>query len=161
MRNGWRCLILIRCGCLLALLCLFGCADSNSTKDIADDSSNSAKDIADDILKPIDVPGFSSVASANTKFGFKLLHDLREQEAGPNIFISPLSISIALTMTYNGAVGETERAMAEVLEIDALDLSTINNSNKALRNSLENPDPKVEISIANSIWSRQGIAAQP
>ena len=161
MRNDRRCLILIRCGSLLALLCLFGCADSNSTKDIADDISDSTKDIADDILKPIDVPGFSSVASANTKFGFKLLHDLREQEAGPNIFISPLSISIALTMTYNGAVGETERAMAEVLEIDALDLSTINNSNKALRNSLENPDPKVEISIANSIWSRQGVEFNP
>ena len=109
----------------------------------------------------IDDPDFSSVASANTKFGFKLLHDLREQEAGPNIFISALSISIALTMTYNGAVGETERAMAEVLEIDALDLSTINNSNKALRNSLENPDPKVEISIANSIWSRQGVEFNP
>ena len=150
MRNGWRCLILIRCGCLLALLCLFGCPDSNS-----------AKAIADDILKPIDDPDFSSVASANTKFGFKLLHDLREQEAGPNIFISPLSISIALTMTYNGAVGETERAMAEVLEIDALDLSTINNSNKALRNSLEAPDPKVQISIANSIWSRQGVEFNP
>ena len=150
MRNGWRCLILIKCSCLLALLCLFGCLNSNS-----------AKAIADDILKPIDDPDFSSVASANTKFGFKLLHDLREQEAGPNIFISPLSISIALTMTYNGAVGETERAMAEVLEIDALDLPTINNSNKALRDSLENPDPKVEISIANSIWSRQGIEFNP
>ena len=60
-------------------------------------------------------------------------------------------------MTYNGAVGETERAMAEVLEIDGLDLSTINQSNKALRDSLEDPDPKVEISIANSIWSRQGV----
>ena len=64
-------------------------------------------------------------------------------------------------MTYNGAVGETERAMAEVLEIDGLDLSTINNSNRALRNSLENPDPKVQISIANSIWSRQGVDFNP
>ena len=157
MRNDRRCLILIRCGCLLALLCLFGCPDSNAAKDITDDINNSTEDIADDILKPIEVPGFSSVASANTKFGFKLLQDLRERDPERNIFISPLSISIALTMTYNGAVGETERAMAEVLEIDALDLSTINNSNKALRDSLENPDPKVQISIANSIWSRQGI----
>ena len=150
MRNDWRCLIPIRCGCLLALLCLFGCPDSNL-----------AKDIADDILKPIDDPDVSSVASANTKFGFNLLQDLRERDPGGNIFISPLSISIALTMTYNGAIGETERAMAETLEIDGLDLSTINNSNKALRDSFENPDPKVEISIANSIWSRQGIEFNP
>ena len=83
--------------------------------------------------------------------------DLQERDSEGNIFISPLSISIALTMTYNGAVGETERAMAEVLEIDELDLATINHSNAALRTSLENSGPKVEISIANSIWSRQGV----
>ena len=131
----------------IVLLCLFGCFDINIVRNIIGDA-----------LETIEDPDVSSVASANTRFGFKLLHcDLREREPGGNIFISPLSTSIALTMTYNGAVGETARAMAEVLEIDALDLSTINNSNKALRDSLEDPDPKVEISIANSIWSRQGV----
>ena len=130
----------------MMLLCLFGCFDIDFTRNLIRDA-----------LEPIEDPDVSSVASANTRFGFKLLRDLRERDTGGNIFISPLSISIALTMTYNGAVGETERAMAEVLEIDALDLSMINNSNRALRDSLENPDPKVEISIANSIWSRQGV----
>ncbi len=135
---------------VIVLLCLFGCFDINFVRNIVGDA-----------LETVDDPDVSSVASANTRFGFKLLQDLREREPGGNIFISPLSISIALTMTYNGAVGETERAMAEVLEIDALDLSTINQSNKALRDSLENPDPKVEISIANSIWSRQGVDFNP
>ena len=130
----------------MMLLCLLGCFDINVVRNIIGDA-----------LETVEDPDVSSVASANTRFGFKLLQDLRERAPGENIFISPLSISIALTMTYNGAVGETERAMAEALEIDALDLSTINNSNRALRNSLENPDPKVQISIANSIWSRQGV----
>ena len=85
----------------IALLCLFGCGDINFTRNIIGD-----------LLETIEDPDVSSVASANTKFGFKLLRDLREREPGGNIFISPLSISIALTMTYNGAVGETERAMA-------------------------------------------------
>ena len=134
----------------IVLLCLFGCFDIDFTRNIVRD-----------VLAATEEPDVSSVASANTRFGFKLLHDLREREPGGNIFISPLSISIALTMTYNGAVGETERAMAEALEIDGLDLSTINQSNRALRNSLENPDPKVEISIANSIWSRQGVDFNP
>ena len=133
----------------IMLLCLWGCFDIDFVRDIIGDA-----------LEPIEDPDVSSVASANTRFGFKLLHDLHGREPG-NIFISPLSISIALTMTFNGAVGETERAMAEVLEIDALDLSTINNSNRALRDSLENPDPKVQISIANSIWSRQGVDFNP
>ena len=130
----------------MVLLCLFGCFDIDFTKNIIRD-----------VLAATEDPDVSGVASANTRFGFKLLQDLRERDPDGNIFISPLSISIALTMTYNGAVGETERAMAEALEIDGLDLSTINQSNKALRNSLENPDPKVQILIANSIWSRQGV----
>ena len=134
----------------MALLCLFGCFDIDFTRNIIRDA-----------LETIDDPDVSSVASANTRFGFKLLQDLREREPGGNIFISPLSISIALTMTYNGAVGETERAMVEVLEIGGLDRDTVNHSNAALRNSLEDPDPKVEISIANSIWSRQGIEFNP
>ena len=149
MSNHRSHLILI--GCIgIVLLCLLGCSDLNFIKNIIGDT-----------LETIEDPDVSSVVSANTRFGFKLLEDLRERDPGGNIFISLLSISIALTMTYNGAVGETERAMAEVLEIDALDLLTINNSNKALRNSLENPDPKVEISIANSIWSRQGVEFNP
>ena len=142
---------LILIGCIgIVLSCLLGCFDINFVRTIIGDA-----------LETIEDPDVSSVASANTRFGVKLLQDLREREPGANIFISPLSISIALTMTYNGAVGETERAMAEVLEIDALDLATINQSNKALRDSLENPDPKVEISIANSIWSRQGVEFNP
>ena len=141
MKNCWTGIICI------VMLCLFGCFDIDFLRDTIGDG-----------LETVEDPDVSGVASANTRFGFKLLQDLRGRDSGGNIFISPLSISIALTMTYNGAVGETERAMAEVLEIDALDLSTINNANKALRDSL---GPKVQISIANSIWSRQGIEFNP
>ena len=149
MSNHRSHLILI--GCIgIVLSCLSGCFDINFVRNILVDA-----------LETVEGPDVSSVASANTQFGFKLLQDLREREPGGNIFISPLSISIALTMTYNGAAGETERAIAEVLEIDGLDLSTINNSNKTLRNSLDTPNPKVEISIANSIWSRQGVEFNP
>ena len=134
----------------MMLLCLLGCFDIDFTRNIIGD-----------VLETTEDPDVSSVTSANTRFGFKLLQDLREREPGANIFISPLSISIALTMTYNGAAGETEHAMAEVLEIGGLDRDTVNHSNAALRNSLEDPDPKVEISIANSIWSRQGVEFNP
>ena len=85
----------------IVLLCLFGCFDIDV-----------ARNIIRDTLETTDDPDVSGVASANTRFGFNLLQDLREREPGANIFISPLSISIALTMTYNGAAGETEHAMA-------------------------------------------------
>ena len=142
---------LIRIGYLsTALLCLFGCSHGDSPTDVIGD-----------VLDLIGDSSFSNVASANTTFGFKLLTDLQKRQPDTNIMISPLSISIALTMTYNGAAGETQRAMANVLEIESLGINTVNRSNAALRNSLENTDPEVEIAIANSIWSRQGVEFNP
>ena len=153
MRSYWKRLILIGyAGVMLPCLfcfCLFGCFRDDET------------DTMDDLLGAIEDPDFASVASANTNFGFNLLTALREGEPVENIFISPLSISIALTMTYNGAVGETERAMAEVLGIEELDRNAVNRSNATLRESLGNRGPKVEISIANSIWGRQGVVFNP
>ena len=64
-------------------------------------------------------------------------------------------------MTYNGAVGETERAMAEVLGIEGVNRDAVNQANLGLRESLRNRGPKVEISIANSLWARQGVAFNP
>ncbi len=133
-----------------ALLCLFGCSHGDSPKDAIGD-----------VLDLIGDPSISSVASANTTFGFKLLTDLQNRQPETNIMISPLSISIALTMTYNGAVGETQRAMADVLEIESLGIDTVNRSNASLRDSLQSTDPKIEIAIANSIWSRQGVEFDP
>ncbi len=132
------------------LLCLSACSDGGSPKNVIDD-----------VLDLIGDSSLSNVASANTTFGFKLLTDLQERQPDTNIMISPLSISIALTMTYNGAAGETQRAMADVLEIESLGIDTVNRSNAALRDSLQNTDPKVEIAIANSIWSRQGVEFNP
>ena len=132
------------------LLCFSACSDGGSPKDVIDE-----------VLHLIDDSSISNVASANTSFGFKLLKDLQKRQPDTNIMISPLSISIALAMTYNGAVGETQRAMAGVLEIESLGIETVNRSNAALRNSLENTDPKFEIAIANSIWSRQGVDFNP
>ena len=142
---------IIHIGYLCAtLLCLSACSDGDSPKDVIDD-----------VLDLIGDSSFSSVASANTTFGFKLLKDLQKRQPDANIMISPLSVSIALTMTNNGAAGETQRAIAEVLEIEDLGIDTVNRANTALRNSLENTGTKVEIAIANSIWSRQGVVFNP
>ena len=132
------------------LICLLGCSDS-------DDPTDSIGDVLDLIGDPT----FSNVVSANTRLGFKLFKDVQVREPGANIFISPLSISIALTMTYNGAVGDTQQAMAQVLEIEGLNLDTVNRSNAALSESLENRGSEVQLSIANSIWSRQGVEFNP
>jgi len=60
-----------------------------------------------------------------------------------------------LGMTYNGANGETQEAMAEALELSGLTLQEVNESYQSLIELLRGLDPKVQFRIANSIWFRQ------
>ena len=55
-----------------------------------------------------------------------------------NIFISPISIEIALAMTYNGAMEETQRAMAEAMSLKGLSLNEVNHANAEMLSALEN-----------------------
>ena len=97
------------------------------------------------------------VVTANTKFGFNLFNDIRKTEQNKNIFISPFSISIALAMTLNGASGETEQAMTNALQLQGLDSEAINAGYAGLRHNLQTSDPKVILTIANSLWARQDV----
>lgn len=75
-----------------------------------------------------------------------------------NIFISPLSVSMALTMTLNGAGGQTFEDIRETLVLSGMELEQINESFQSLTELLINADPAVQIKIANSIWHRDGLA---
>ena len=97
------------------------------------------------------------LVSANTRFGFKLFEEIVQQDVGKNIFISPSSAAFALTMTYNGAEGETREAMARTLELAGINLEEVNRASLQLKEMLENPDHRVELVIANSLWMRKGI----
>ena len=103
--------------------------------------------------KPADFTD-NALSDANAKFGFKLFSELYNQKPNNNVFISPLSISIALTMTYNGTLGKTKQAMAKTLEIEGMDLGAVNQANAELREILKSADPQIELAIANSIWIR-------
>lgn len=101
------------------------------------------------------------LVSANTRFSFNLFAEILKQDAGKNIFISPASVAMALAMTYNGAAGDTQQAMGKTLELQGMSIEEVNRANAALRTVLENPDPKVELTIANSLWARKDITFKP
>jgi len=103
----------------------------------------------------------SQFVDANTKFGFKLFSEILKQDNKKNVFVSPTSIAIALAMTYNGASASTQQAMAKALELQGMSLQDVNQANNALKASLENADPDVQFSIANSLWAKQGIPFKP
>ncbi|OUL26509.1 proteinase inhibitor I4 serpin [Nostoc sp. RF31YmG] len=101
----------------------------------------------------------TKLVNANNKFGFKLFSEVLQQESSEkNVFLSPSSVAIALAMTYNGASGSTQKAMAKTLEFQGLNLSEINSSYAALKKLLENPETDVQLTIANSLWANQNTS---
>ncbi|NES20576.1 MAG: serpin family protein [Symploca sp. SIO3E6] len=109
------------------------------------------------VAQPPNPPVDEKFVAANTKFGFKLFSEILKQEKDQNIFISPTSVAIALGMAYNGASGETQQGMAEALELQQLSIEDINQAHNILQTSLATADPDVQLSIANSLWAKQGV----
>lgn len=100
------------------------------------------------------------VASDN-RFGLKLFREIVAAEGEKNIFVSPLSVAMALGMTYNGANGATREAMQSTLELQGMSLEEVNESYRSVIDLLRGLDPKVTFQIANSIWHRQGFEVEP
>ncbi|MHC5724337.1 MAG: serpin family protein [Nostoc sp.] len=103
------------------------------------------------------------IVESSNKFGFKLFSEVLKNDRGENnVFISPLSVAIALAMTYNGASGTTQLAMAKTLELQGVNLPEINSSYAAaLKQLLNNPDGEVQLNIANSLWANQDVSFAP
>jgi len=100
----------------------------------------------------------SELIEADTKFGLDLFREvLNMQEVPENVMISPLSVAMALGMTYNGAEGTTKTAFEETLRLQGFTRDEINDIHKVLLEYLLKADPKVILEIANSIWYRQGF----
>ncbi len=110
-------------------------------------------------VRPLTTSELQIVESDN-RFGFNLLRALSKDEGSNNVFVSPLSVSVALGMTLNGAHGETYDAMKTTLELNGLSETEINESYSSLIELLRGLDPKVVFEIANSIWYRQGFQAE-
>ena len=62
----------------------------------------------------------TNLAAANVSFALDVYRQLSTMTPGDNIFVSPLSISAALAMTYIGARGDTASMMKKVLRLEAL-----------------------------------------
>lgn len=101
------------------------------------------------------------LTSASSRFSLKLYDRIQKGDTSKNIFVSPTSIMLALAMTYNGSYGTTRQAMARALEIDGMSLEEANQAFADLKSVLAPTDPKIQLKIANSLWSRKGFAIKP
>ncbi|AOH40314.1 serpin family protein [Tannerella serpentiformis] len=108
---------------------------------------------------PVELKKAEKVARDNT-FTFDLLRAVRKHTDKTNVFISPLSVSMALNMTLNGAVGATADEMRTALRESGYSTADINAYSRELREALLRADPKTTIGIANSIWYHQGATVK-
>lgn len=102
--------------------------------------------------------GEAALAAANLAFAFRLFGQLAMPKQ--NTFISPLSVSLALAMTANGALGATRQAILDTLALGHMNLAALNQASAALIGGLDARDPQVQLAIADSLWTRQGLAVQ-
>jgi serpin B len=100
--------------------------------------------------------------AADNRFALRLLGQVtaEQRDAPRNVFLSPLSVAMALAMTYNGAAGATEEAMRATLDLDGMTVPEVNVAYRELIALLQNLDPRVRFTLANSIWYRQGFAVE-
>src|SRR6476659_8315882 len=76
--------------------------------------------------------GEQQVLRAGNEFSLALFRQLAKAQPGKNVFVSPLSASMALGMTMNGARGTTLDAMRATLGVGSGDLQQINAGYKGL-----------------------------
>jgi len=86
------------------------------------------------------------------KFSFELFDKINKKNGDQNIFVSPLSVTLALGMVYNGSEGVTATEIAKVLNISDIQRQIVNNSFRELQSSLISEDQNAEFLIGNSIW---------
>lgn len=117
--------------------------------------SNEDADIHNNIpeAKPIELRAdLQPRIQQDNSFAFDLFKKVFHSENNANMFISPLSISMALNMTLNGAEGETRSEMESALHLQGFSSEQINEYCRSLRNALEAVDPSTNFGIVNSIW---------
>ncbi len=113
-------------------------------------------DIADEIKNIVLDEKSVQLVEAGNEFGLDLFQNIYAAETkAENILVSPLSVSLALAMTYNGASGETKTAMEKTLKVYGLHPDDINLSYKNLVAALQSLDAKVILEIANAIYYSQ------
>jgi serine protease inhibitor len=127
------------------LILITSCEQHN---DVIDQSP----DPGEPVYIPLETYQKGVIDSANN-FAFDLFKTiLNDSKSMENIIISPFSVSCALSMTLNGARGETYEAMIKTLRVEDKTLEQINNTYLKLLNEMVMVDESVELEIFNSVW---------
>jgi serpin B len=96
------------------------------------------------------------IVAENNKFALEFFKKVSEFDTATNNMVSPVSLSLALGMAYNGAEGDTKAAFDEVLDYPAT-LTEVNEFNQNLIRKLSSSEDGSVMEIANSMWIHDGF----
>lgn len=99
-----------------------------------------------------------SLTAGYNRFGIGLFRREMSDGDGENVFVSPVSVALCLGMAYNGADGSTASEMAALLGAGRIDVAGFNSANESLITGLSDTGTGITLSIANSLWLRDGFA---
>lgn len=111
-------------------------------------------------LRELSGPEQELVRSVNN-FTFNMVRQSIRQQSSDNVFLSPLSINLAMSLMLNGATGNTHQQIRKSLEFDVLSPSEINKAYSELVPFLTQLDPQVNFSLANAVWYDQRFSMSP
>lgn len=104
--------------------------------------------------------GMEKRVQQDNEFAFDLFRKTIASTDEKNVFISPLSVSIALGMAWNGADTETKTEMATALKMSGMTVDQINEYYQIMQTALPNVDSSTKLNIANSLWYKQGFTVK-
>lgn len=142
---------LLTAACLLAAP-LIGCSDGGD------------RNVDLSTIQPVKNPGFDpkapteSAVQSNNGFAIDLYRQLAEsKEADSNLLFSPVSISAALMLTYEGAKGETQAEFEQVLSLQDTDRLAAHKGYAGVLGRLSGDKQPYELSVANAVWTEQTL----
>jgi serine protease inhibitor len=107
-------------------------------------------------------PAELRIVDGANDFAFDLLREAtRALPSDSNAFLSPLSASMALGMTLNGANGETLEGMQAALRLEGMSQAEINQGYRDFITLLQTLDSRTEMKIANSLWGHEAFTIEP
>lgn len=100
-------------------------------------------------------------AARDNAFALNLFRAMASSSSDSNIVVSPMSISIALGMAWNGAAAETKAEMTALLGMSETPDSLINQYYEVMQKSLPVIDSSTTVNLANSLWYTTDFAVKP
>ena len=97
------------------------------------------------------------IGASGNGFTFDLLRRVNSEQRDSNVLLSPLSASMALGLTMNGAAGTTADEMRRTLGFGETPQGAINEGYRGLIGLLRGLDPATELRVANAVFYRNGF----